>query len=58
MVITGAAPTSPAVLSFLRAALGCQVRTLTHAVYMHKNNLKNNWILTFSVFVYQLYIER
>lgn len=27
MVITGAAPTSPTVLSFLRAALGCQVRT-------------------------------
>ena len=26
MIITGAAPTSPAVLGFLRAALGCQVR--------------------------------
>lgn len=26
MIITGAAPASPSVLGFLRAALGCQVR--------------------------------
>lgn len=28
MIVTGAAPVSPAVLGFLRAALGCQVLTL------------------------------
>lgn len=34
MIITGAAPTSPSVLGFLRAALGCQVKLIheqTHA---------------------------
>lgn len=32
MIITGAAPTSPTVLGFLRAALGCQVRPIKCAL--------------------------
>lgn len=49
MVITGAAPTSPTVLSFLRAALGCQVWPPTNAhTYAQKH--KKNWIHTFSDF--------
>lgn len=45
MIITGAAPTSPSVLGFLRAALGCQV-THTHTAclyfYTHGDSLSTN----------------
>lgn len=35
MIITGAAPASPSVLGFLRAALGCQVRTSHRNTYSY-----------------------
>lgn len=50
MVITGAAPTSPSVLQFLRAALGCQVEhTHSHTHITHLwccvSYTAVNWIL-------------
>lgn len=59
MVITGAAPTSPSVLSFLRAALGCQVRTpINDHTYMHKKqNVHLQMNVHFLRFFFELFTE-
>lgn len=57
MVITGAAPTSPTVLSFLRAALGCQVRRPAHRHMLIKTNKNNLLYAQICIFVYSKYMH-
>lgn len=48
LMITGAAPVSPTVLTFLRAALGCQVST---AQCLHSQRTQGNHTMGFAFLI-------